>query len=548
MLQLRTEQHVSVRKNMTSSLERRTFALIALIAVGLRLWHIDFGLPALNDPDEPLFVMTAVDMLRNGTLNPGWFGHPATILFYALALVFIAIGTIGIGFGIWSSPEALITAGFANPGIVFLPMRVFILLCGLACVYLTYRLARRAMDRNIALLSAALLSVNALHIEYSQIIRTDMLATVFILASTLLAVRAAQEGRLRDLAFAGAIAGLAFATKWPAGAVLLNAFAAACMQRSDRHLLLRLAVPGFAAVITLAIASPYLLLDYQTVLRDLAGEARPAHLSATGGTPLQNLWWYASHVFAGSMGVVGAILALIGLVLIPRRWPLFGIVALPGAAALFLSICIQPLVWERWAVPLLPFAAISAAIAITSLAGLLKPPAKRVIVAAIVLGAILPAIAATYTRTTMRANDTRQAATAWIHKNTDPRASILVEHAAFDLSARPGTLLFPLGAAGCVDGRAVLHQKPTHSKVNNLRTGRAIVDIGHLDAAALEGCASDYAIFTHYGRYLDDSARFPAQLANYEALLAHGTLVAKIDPIDGKRGGPTVHIVRLDKR
>ena len=50
--------------------------LILLAAAALRLHGVDFGLPALNDADEPLFVMNALDMLRKGTLNPGWFGHP----------------------------------------------------------------------------------------------------------------------------------------------------------------------------------------------------------------------------------------------------------------------------------------------------------------------------------------------------------------------------------------------------------------------------------------------------------------------------------------
>lgn len=547
MLPLRTEPLVSVRNVMTLSIERALLLLVLCIAAALRLWHLDFGLPALNDPDEPLFVMTAVDLLREQSLNPGWFGHPATVLFYALAIIFVLLAVIGIGLGIWSSPEALIVAGFADPGIAFLPMRGFILLCGVGCIYLTYRLAYRAMGPRIALLAAGLLAVNGLHIEFSQIIRTDMLSSLFVLAGTLFAYRAAQEGRTRDLVFAGMATGLALATKWPAGVVLFSLLAAAWVQRSEHKLYVRLAIPIIATGVTLVMASPYLLLDYQTVLRDLAGEARPAHLSATGGNALQNLWFYMSRVFAGSMGIIGAALVAIGLFLIPSRWPLFAKVVYPGMITLLISISVQNLVWERWAVPLLPFAAIAVAAAITILADRLQGRTKGLVLAAFLLGTLVPTITATYARTMMRANDTRQAAATWLHTHADPSASVLVEHAAFDLFNRPGKILFPLGVAGCVDGREALEQKPTHSKVNTLRTGRSIVDIGHLDATALPGCATDYAIFTHYGRYIEDAARFPEQLANYQALIACGRIVATFQPIAGERGGPAVHIVRFDK-
>jgi hypothetical protein len=34
------------------------------VAPALRLWHLDFGLPSRNDPDETTFVRTALDMLE----------------------------------------------------------------------------------------------------------------------------------------------------------------------------------------------------------------------------------------------------------------------------------------------------------------------------------------------------------------------------------------------------------------------------------------------------------------------------------------------------
>ena len=154
--------------------ERGALLLILAVATGLRLHGVAFGLPSLNDPDEPLFVMTAIDMIRSHTLDQHWFGHPGTITLYCLVLVILAIGGIGIATGHFADTAALVGAAYADPGILVLPARLFIVLCGVICVYLTYRLGRQLGGARMGLLAAAFLAVNALHIELWQIVRTDM--------------------------------------------------------------------------------------------------------------------------------------------------------------------------------------------------------------------------------------------------------------------------------------------------------------------------------------------------------------------------------------
>ncbi|PTS90604.1 hypothetical protein DBR17_01055, partial [Sphingomonas sp. HMWF008] len=188
---------------------------IMLLGGALRLWHLGFGLPSLNDPDEPLFVMKALDMLRGHTFDPGWFGHPATTLFYALAVIFAAVAASGIAAG-WWTPAGFAGAVFADPSLLIVPGRLLMVACGLASIYLTWSIGKRAVGPRIGLTAAALLAVNPLHIEFSQIIRTDMMATAFMLLSTRFAVLVFQHGQRRDIVLAGVAAGLACATKWPA--------------------------------------------------------------------------------------------------------------------------------------------------------------------------------------------------------------------------------------------------------------------------------------------------------------------------------------------
>ncbi|WP_343519681.1 glycosyltransferase family 39 protein [Sphingomonas sp.] len=528
--------------------ERALLLLILLGAAAIRIRGVGFGLPALNDPDEPLFVMIAIDMLRGGSLNPGWFGHPATLTFYALALVMLAVGGIGIASGRFAGVDAFVAAVYADPAILFVPARLFFVACGVLCVFLTWRLGRRLGGPRFGLLAAALLAANSIHVEYSQLIRTDVQASVFILLATLAALDILERGRLRDHAAAGAFVALGIATKWPAALIALNPLAAVLWRAAPRGPLLRpLATFGASAAATLLIVSPYLLLDHATVAQNLAGEARPLHPGATGGGFLANLDWYVRGPLLEAFGWLGLAAAAAGAVLALRsRHAVVAI--LPGVAALGIVICAQALVWERWLVPLLPFLALAAAGTIGTLANMLRRrlgrrPTGFEPVAALVL--LVPMLAAAQAGYIERANDTRQAASAWIEANAPRGSTILVEHAAIDLIQRGWGVRFPLGSAGCIDARDALAGKISYGEVEKKRTGRAVVDLGHVAPERLASCRADFAILTHYDVYRADPQAFADQLRIYRMLAAGGRIRATFRPVPGERGGPVIRIVEL---
>jgi 4-amino-4-deoxy-L-arabinose transferase-like glycosyltransferase len=524
--------------------ERALLFLVLLIAAALRLRGVGFGLPALNDPDEPLFVMTAVEMLQKHSLNPGWFGHPATTTLYALALVSLGVAGAGIATGHYADADAFVAAVYADPGILFLPGRLFIVACGVACVWLTWLLGKRLGGPRLGFAASTFLAVNAVHIEYSQIIRTDVHASVFMLLCALSSVAILREGKLRDYLLAGLWAGLACATKWPAAVILASPVCAALWRaRGDRREWRRAALVPAAGVAALLLASPYLLLDYATVARNLAGEARPMHPGATGGSFAANLVWYVRGPLLTSFGWAGLALAILGLGLAPLRNRALTIAVLPGFVVFAIAICAQALVWERWVVPLLPFLAISAGWSICWLAD--RVSRRPLLLATAVLLACVPMVRAAQTSAVERANDTRQAASLWIEAHVPAGSTILIEHAAFDLLPGPWRLLFPLGSAGCIDVRRTLTGQLRYSQVETLRAGRPVIDLGHVDPALLETCRADYAVLSHYDVYRADAARFPAELGRYQRLLHGGHWAAELHSIGGERGGPTVRIVRL---
>ncbi|WP_162254712.1 ArnT family glycosyltransferase [Sphingomonas sp. Root241] len=544
-----TLSFLPARKRIRDSWTQRGILLsILLAAAGLRVHGIGFGLPALNDPDEPLFMMTAIEMLRNNSLNPGWFGHPGTITLYCLALIDLIVGSIGIATGRYADTDAFVRAVYADPGILFLPARLLIAACGVVCVYLTWRLGRRIGGTQTGLLAAAFLAVNAVHIEYSQLIRTDIQASVFMLLCLSSSLSIAENGRLRDTLLAGIFVGLGCATKWPAATIALSPIVAGIWRigqgkREARNLLL---FTG-AAVATLFLASPYLLLDYPAVVRNLTGEARPVHPGSTGGGLLDNIGWYLRSL-SGSFGAAVVALAIFGAILLSRRNRGPAIALLPGVCAFAVLISIQALRWERWLVPLLPFVAIMAGHAVHALSDMARAWTGRPLrlvepVAGLLL--ILPMLPPVQDRAVARANDTRQLASAWVRAHVPSDATILVEHAALDLVDGPWKLLFPLGSAGCVDARAMLAGRIRYAEVETLRSGSPIVDLASVPPPRLESCRARYAVLTHYDRYRDAQADFATEWRRYATLTQGGRLRAVITPAEGQRAGPTVHIFEL---
>lgn len=531
---------------------RYALAAILLVAALLRLQGIGFGLPALYDPDEPLFVLTALKLLREATLNPGWFGHPGSTTIYALAAIDVAVLGIGLLTGRFADMHAVEAAIYADPGIVVLPGRLFILLCGLLVIALTWRLARRLFGDAVAVVAAGLLAIDPIHLRYSQIIRTDMHATVFMLLCTLAAIGIVERGRLRDYLLAALWLGFATATKWPAAIVGVAIVGAALLRmrrypgergRQWRNLCAACAA-AFAATV---IASPFLLIDYPTVMENLQGEARRHHPGATGNGFVLNAWWYIAHPLRSALGTPGVMLAPAGVALGCITCRDFRYVVAPILLTFFVVIAAQALIWERWVVPLLPF--LSIAVALAAVVGwrwlndrLRRSAAVMIAVAAAVV-LVAPLILEIRAQARERDTDTRQLASRWARAHIAPGSTVLVEHAALDLSRQPWRFLFPVGTAGCVDALAHLRGHVTYTDVEKVRGQRPIIDLGNVDPATWRTCRADVAIMVNYDRYRREPGLYAREVATYRAVLRGARTAAVFRPQPGRVGGPTVRIM-----
>ena len=539
-----------------SRLARWCLSIVLLVAAAARIHGLAFGLPALYEPDEPLFVLNAVKLIHDDTLNPGWFGHPGTTTLYALALVDLLVYGAGLVAGRWTDAAAFGHAIYGNSAILWLPNRVFILICGLLCVSLTFQVGRRLFGVPVGLVAALLLAIDPLHIKYSQIIRTDVHATVFILLCGLSSIDIARRGARSSYLMAGVWLGLSMATKWPAGLILL-AITGACLARvianpeardvQIRRYLLACAV----GLLTLVAASPYLVLDYPAVMRDLHDEARPYHLGATGHGFWRNFVWYVSTCFTSAFGIFGLVAVAAGLVLAIRRSRLFALIIAPFVAIFFVVISDQSLIWDRWSVPLLPFLSIAAAVTIVAVVRSAHPVAGyRVmpVVAGIVgLLVIVPLLISLQARALERVNDTRRLSTIWLRDHVPPGSRVLSEYLALDLLNKGWRMMFPIGDGGCVDVDANVNARISYTTISAWRGQRPIIDLGTMNPALLSTCHADYAVLVDYDRYLAEagSNRYTQEISNYRRLIASGTVVAVFRPVSGHVGGYPVRIVEL---
>ena len=122
---------------------------VLLLALALRLWGLDFGLPYIKHPDEPYWVNAALKIVKTGDLNPHTFIYPSLLL-YVNSLAYLVYFAIGRAFGVFQSLADLVEpivliggSGKVALPALFLIGRSVSLVLGLGTVALIFDLGRR---------------------------------------------------------------------------------------------------------------------------------------------------------------------------------------------------------------------------------------------------------------------------------------------------------------------------------------------------------------------------------------------------------------------
>ncbi len=334
-------------------------AVVLAIALALRLWGIKQGLPYVYNTDEyGHFVPESVAMFAHG-LDPHYFINPPAFTYLLHAL-----------FAVWFGGGAGASREFAShPDTVYLLARVTAALLGTVAVWLLYLVGARLFSRAVGLLAALIMAVAFLPVFYSHLALNDVPTLVPLTLSLLGAAGVLRRGRALDYLIAGAGVGLAAATKYTAGIVIVALLAAALARyraaspAARRAVLLNTLVACVVAMATFVLANPYSVLDFHTFSSDLNRQSEYAGMSQSSwvGGPRAGAFQYYLWSFTWGLGWIPAFAALGGAITVWRRDRWVGWVLVPMAVAYLAFMSLQGRYFGRWLLPILPVACLLAA-------------------------------------------------------------------------------------------------------------------------------------------------------------------------------------------
>ena len=422
-------------------MHRLILALILLAGLALRIWNIDYGLPFVYSVDEGShFANRAVEMFWQD-FDPGYYQNPGAYTYLVYGLLRVMYGPLGFLFDL---PFANVTEQFAkNPTEIWIAARTLAAVLCMVGVLATYWAARRLWGVREGLVAAALLSFAFLPVAYSRVAVTDVGALAGVALALLFAARAAEEGRTRDYALAGAAAGLAISFKYTAGLVLLPLGVAALARLpADRlRAVGGLALGGALAALVFVLLNPYVfgsLDQWWTDLRDqadvAANDPKAGQQSGGFGYYLESLTW--------GLGWAALAAALVGAVVELRRDLVRGLILIALPLALFAYLATQSRYFGRWLLPAYPALALLGSVGLVAIADLatrvvadarrrpLKPAAAAAVLAAITAVVLLQPLAADVrSAQVLGREDTLSEARAWLDERYAPELRVAVEPA-----------------------------------------------------------------------------------------------------------------------
>jgi 4-amino-4-deoxy-L-arabinose transferase-like glycosyltransferase len=509
-----------------SDMRRSLVGLGAVLGVAavLRYWTINVGIPYALSTDEPQIMTRVVRMMQTGDYNPHFFDYPSLYLHAQLVVACIRF-VLGASAGLWSSVREVTDANF------YLWGRILTAALGTVTVYLVYLIGSRWGARH-ALLAAGLMAVLPNHVRESHFVLTDVPMTFFTTLSFLLTLRALEKQTLGAFAWAGAVAGVAAATKYYGGLILVAPLLAAYFASDGTRSRLQLALiaAGVAAACFL-LAAPYTVLDLPGFLNGFAGLDDAFRARGPGGEP----GWitYLKHLniglsagyggrktgYCGMLLLVGGLIySIVRAVTGPGRPRFILLVVFP--VLYFVLVSDRQLIYARYLMPLFPFVALLIAIAIVSGATLLRRfniprNARTALIVALTVVAVLPPLVSSVGWDIVHGRpSTYTFAYKWILDNVPPRTGVIIETGNFRLPAPYLT--------------------------------RNVVTLHDYDFAQYTAAKMSYAVLSSdvSGGVFDTRNPDPSLCAAYRPLLARMSLVAVFrNPRGGM--GPDIRIFKL---
>lgn len=402
---------------------------ILLLATGVRVWGIGYGLPcSYCRPDEDRLITTALS-LSPADLDPGYYLWPG-LPFYLSRLLLETTARLRPALSRGSALQLYLF----DPGFVYLLFRSVFLLCGLATIYLLYRAGRRFFSPTVGLLAAFFLTLSFLHVRDSRFAMLDIPAALLAVAFFLPLESILRRGKRGDYLKAGILLGLATAVKYY-GVVLAIPLLTVHFsrpptadERKPGRLLASLAVAGAVFFLT----SPYTLLAGGTAFREIQEEIITGQF-VTGFRLLGQIatprgWLYhPAFSLRWGLGLGLEMFALLGTVYCGWRAVRGGRaerLLISFITAFFLTLAFQRSCFIRYITVLLPFLCLAAAVLLDRLLSS-RPRRGMLLAGAAILLMIEPGLRIVELDSLLSRADTRLTAGRWMRENIPPSDLLL---------------------------------------------------------------------------------------------------------------------------
>ena len=406
-------------------------AAICAMALALRVIGLQYGLPAVYNPDEAA-IMTRALSFAKGTLNPGNFLYPTFYFYVLFAWVGVYLGFLLLT-GKVESIAALQRLYFTAPTGIYTAGRALGAACGAATVALLHRLTLRFADPRAALAAAVFLAVAPLHVRDSHYVKHDVPATLAIVVAYLAIARLWPAQRAdgptsRDALLAGAACGVAFSTHYYCVFLAVPlAFAVIARHRNDGvgTIVRGLAVAATASAVTFFALSPFILLEPLTAWRDVVGNREIVVDRAVAEGAFAPAVRYMDMLWTDSAGQPIVALAIAGA--------LWMLATSPARAALLLAFPVPFLLFivntapaSRYLNPVMPFVALFAGWTISQAAARIRAGHAVFWIAVIAVAA--PSLYGSIRAVQFfRQDDTRTLAQRYIEQHIGPGSTVVIQ-------------------------------------------------------------------------------------------------------------------------
>lgn len=417
---------------------------ILAVALGLRVWGIGFGLPYAYHVDEHFYINTALNLGAGVLNNPPYAPVGLSNILFPEYAVYFVLGRIQ---GIFMSPQQFEAAYRTDPTVFFLLARLTSAVLGTLTVLPAYWLGRILRPRRptaTGLLAASLVAVSFLYVRDAHYGVPDVAMSFMVTLAVSIILAGVNRSLNRLIYLGGLVAGAAISMKWTALPValpvLLGSFFVAEKNRKEKGnaaLLRTLLVTGLCVALGFALTSPQLIINPGPYVREAFGQLGAGQ---AGGFEIWQIdtvpgWLFYIKTLGYGLGVLMGGLALLGVVnrlrlaLRGRDRMIFLLLAFP--AAYFVVMGATRHYFARYALPLVPFAAVFAADAIVWLTDRLAQrsrPLASAVATVLVFAAIIQPLAASIRHDILLTRtDTRTLAKVWIEQNIPEGAKIAVD-------------------------------------------------------------------------------------------------------------------------